>query len=67
MTEWINPALAQAVTTYRAVVEASGHPRPPRSKWGRRPARRCSGGVVMVESSNGTTYTLPCPCTKPPN
>lgn len=62
MTEWINPAHKKAVSAYRDVVEAGGHPRPPRSTWGRRPARRCPGGVVVVDRTTGTPYTLPCLC-----
>lgn len=62
MTEWTNPAHTQAVSAYREIVKAGGHPRPPRSKWRRHPARRCSGGVVVVDQATGKPYTLPCAC-----
>ncbi|SHL60718.1 hypothetical protein SAMN05216268_105237 [Streptomyces yunnanensis] len=62
MSEWINPQRAATVAAYRKIVDASSHPRRPRSKWGRQRPRRCSGCVMVVDPATGTPYTVVCSC-----
>ncbi len=65
MSEWTNPRYAATVRAYREARAAEGHPRPPRSRWGRRRVRRCAGCVMVVDPATGIPFTLPCGCPRP--
>ncbi|MFJ5595683.1 hypothetical protein ACIQCG_38840 [Streptomyces noursei] len=65
MTDWTDPRHAATIAAYQDAVATGAHPRQPRGHWARlfgQRARRCRGGVMVVDPATGTNYTAPCAC-----